>query len=106
MTTTHPERLSAAISVRTFQERRQPRHARTTTTREATTPLYARHLREFLATRLGRSEAGIYRMLDQGLIPGVQKVDPGKPKSHWFAPDPEACVRRFFARERGNGRAA
>ena len=107
MPPSHPERLSAAINVKTFNERRPRRDTRPNSRLVSpTSPLYGRHLREYLAEHLGKPEHAVYRMLDQGLIPGVQKQDPTRPKSHWFAPDPGACIRRYFAGERGARRAA
>lgn len=69
-------------------------------------PMHGRALVEFLAERLAKPRNAIYRMLNQGLIPGIHKADPTKPKSHWFAPDPEDSVRRYLAGERGERRAA
>lgn len=68
-------------------------------------PLRGRPLVEFLVQNLNEKETAIYRKLKAGHIPGVQKNDPTKDKSHWFAPDPEDSVRRYFAGERGDRRA-
>ena len=84
----------------------RPAAAPSPITRPVTTPLSGRKLVDFLAPRLGKSKNAVQEMLRRGLIPGVQKLDPTKDRSHHFAPDPEDCVRRYFAGERGEKRAA
>jgi hypothetical protein len=55
-----------------------------------------------LAHAIGRTTGATYRLLDQGHIPGAERISPGTKNSPWLIP--EEAAARFLSRH-SNGRA-